>query len=339
MKQLSTICIIFLLLCSLANLARADTVQSGIVTAIRGNDITITTNTGTYPAIGSHVVVSYNRGVDKILVGVWQVSRVDGNRIRALPVNVIRPPQFGMNAMILPGTVQQDLAQTESQGGPASGNSTWINPDSQPDRPPVRKQKPRRRDRERDQAGIPAIQAMESNRYVRVWWDKGSGSRVDFTSFRPQAIEDYYPLGDIGVAGPWHGTRYAPPEYSTLLVKDGRLSLRRPIGYRLVWSSRGSGSNWPFSSWEPVPPPGYRCLGNVGNRSLDQQPSLDEIRCLPQQCVVSAPLREKIWDDTDSGAAMDFSVWKVPLVNVYVGNRSHSRPFQNVDTINPDCLK
>jgi len=334
MRQLLITCMTLILM---AGIASAQTGSSGTVTAINGDDITVTMNTGSAPAVGAQVEVSFNLGDEKFMVGVWQVTHVDGNLIQASPVDVALPPETGMKALILPGAVPS--AETITRVKPASGKSTWVNPDAAPTRILPLEPPPAGRSSDSGEAHTAAIQTMETNRYVRIWWDKGSGARVDFASFRPQAFEDYYPLGDVGVAGPWRGRRYAPPEFYSLLVKDGRLALRRPIGYRFIWSSRGSNSNLPFSSWEPVPPPGYRCLGNVGSASMDQEPSLDEIRCLPQECVISTPLREKIWDDTDSGADMDFSAWRVPQVNVYVGNRDHSKPFQNVDTINPSCLK
>jgi hypothetical protein len=76
-----------------------------------------------------------------------------------------------------------------------------------------------------------------------------------------------------------------------------------------------------------------RLVTNVGEKC-----GLDAIRCLPEQCAVDTEPGGKIWDDTGSGAQLDFSAWLIPGVNVYVGNASHKKPVGVLYTINPACM-
>jgi hypothetical protein len=183
-----------------------------------------------------------------------------------------------------------------------------------------------------------AIQTISASDYDMIWNDSGSGAMVDFATFRPVGPAGYYPLGDVAQSGPWSGARYGAPTFTTLMVKDGTVPLAQPVDYRLTWSSRGSDSNLPFSTWEPIPPAGYQCLGDVGSNSLDGKPSLDAVRCVPESCVVQTGLGRKIWDDSGSGAVRDFSAWSVPETNTYIGVAAHARPRNTVYTLSQSCL-
>ena len=48
------------------------------------------------------------------------------------------------------------------------------------------------------------------------------------------------------------------------------------------------------SLWEPVPPPGYVCLGDVAE-SGSNPPDTNKIRCIPKKCK-KIPLGNKFWD-------------------------------------------
>lgn len=183
-----------------------------------------------------------------------------------------------------------------------------------------------------------AIQTISTSDYDMIWNDSGSGAMVDFATFRPVGPAGYYPLGDVAQSGPWSGARYGAPAFTTLMVKDGTAPVVKPVDYRLTWSSRGSGSNLPFSTWEPIPPAGYQCLGDVGSNSLDGKPPLDAVRCVPVSCVVETGLGRKIWDDSGSGAVRDFSAWSVPETNTYIGVAAHARPRNTVFTLSQSCL-
>jgi hypothetical protein len=186
--------------------------------------------------------------------------------------------------------------------------------------------------------GNGAIQSVATRQYTMIWNDAGSGAQVDFATYRPVGPPGYYPLGDVALAGPWRGPRYGSPSFTSLMVKDGRVPLALPVDYRLVWSSRGSNSSQPFSNWEPVAPSGYQCLGDVGIAAIDQKPATDAIRCIPDSCAVQTGIGQKIWDDRGSGAVQDFSAWRVPGVNLYIGIAAHARPRNTVYTIKPECL-
>ena len=176
---------------------------------------------------------------------------------------------------------------------------------------------------------------MTTRSYQLVWRDAGSGARRDFGVWRPVGRNGYYPVGDVANASPWQGDRYPPPDFDTVLVKGGK----PPVNYRMVWNSAGSHSDQAFSAWTPVPPSGYRCLGDVGSTSLDIMPPLDAVHCLPEKCVVETEIKQKIWDDRGSGARLDFSAWLIPDVNVFTGNASHKKPRGVFHTIDPGCMK
>lgn len=179
---------------------------------------------------------------------------------------------------------------------------------------------------------------LQINLYELVWNDSGSGANKDFATFRPVSIDGYYALGDVAVSEPWKKERYNPPEYNTLLIKDGAIDLKKPIDYVKVWDSHGSKSDTPFSTWMPIASPGYKCLGEVGSQSFDKKPSLNIIRCLPDRCVIKTKAGKRIWADKGSGADMDYSAWQVPEVNLYVGHASHKKLKDDIYTINNECL-
>ena len=183
------------------------------------------------------------------------------------------------------------------------------------------------------------IQKIAINDYDLIWKDSGSGARKDFATFRPKSINGYYSLGDVAVAEPWKGDRYAPPEFETILVKSDQVELKKPFDYIKIWDSRGSKSDAPFSMWKPIPPHGYKCLGEVGSQSIDTKPSLDTIRCLPDQCVTKTKITKRIWRDKGSGADLDYSAWEVSGVNLYIGHASHKKINQDAYTINEECFK
>ncbi len=186
--------------------------------------------------------------------------------------------------------------------------------------------------------GKPALRARKTKRYRRVWTDKGSGAKNDFAVFRARTEAGFYPLGDTAVAGPWPGARYAAPNAYAVLIGNGTMPVLPPVDYRLIWSSRGSPADKPFSSWQPIAPSGYRCLGDVGSIKLSNKPPLDAIRCVPQRCAQRSDLTRKIWDDEGSNARDDFSAWGTKTPGVYAGRRGQGRPRREIFQLRESCL-
>jgi hypothetical protein len=87
------------------------------------------------------------------------------------------------------------------------------------------------------------------------------------------------------------------PPKETLLVSG---DVKKPVRYKKKWDSKEgcpecqSDQNH-VSLWEPVPPPGYVCLGDVAE-SGPNPPDTNKIRCLPKKCVKKIPIGNKFWE-------------------------------------------
>lgn len=326
---------------------------NGKVIATRGDSLTIKIDTGPTPRVGDKVEISFGIGEDKVPVGIWHVTSIEGSIVSADVESKYGDATLDMNATIYSSSAVLKQPQREKQNSTTSVAKDneelfWL-------KPKERSAKESTLVREKQIPPTPAnveestvayapppasgaILHMTTNQYEMIWKDSGSGARKDFASFRPIGPPGYYPLGDIAIAEPWRGKRYAMPNFNTILVKNGAMKLKKPTAYKLTWNSKGSRSDAPFSSWKPVAPPGYRCLGDVGSPSLDSPPATDAIRCLPYNCVQESELGERIWRDKGSGATVDFSAWSVPQINIYIGTPAHSKPGGSIYTINPVCL-
>ena len=288
-------------------LAAAAAQTTGNVIAVRGDTVIFEVTAGPNPSIGDLVEVSFELGGEKFHVGTWRISRFVGPVIEASKVKAQLDPEKGMSVLV--------------RRAPAGRGNT------------ARRQAPRAITTAPRRTPA-AITITTVSTYRLVWKDKGSGADRDFAVWRPVGRNGFYPLGDVANASPWHGKRYHQPGFQTLMVRGGKA----PVGYRRVWNTERSHPRQPFSSWAPVAPPDYVCLGHVGNTGLDAMPPLDAVRCLPRRCVVETSLEQMIWKDTGSGARLDFSAWLVPGVNVYIGHAAHKRPRGVFHTINPACL-
>jgi hypothetical protein len=323
-------------------------VTTGTVIDIRGQVVFIELGSGPAPRVGDLAELSMDVGGDQVVIGTWRITKLSGPVVEAQAVNAQLPPQKGMKARIggisasAPAPVtppaQPRPVTPPAQPRPATAPAPVVPPGqtaSPPPAPPAAAAKPVAP----AAAAAPVVAAetvqfIKTARYERIWDDKKSGSHVDFAVWRPVAQNGFLPLGDVGIAGRLDDDRYPPPTAETYLVRNGV----PPVSYRKVWSSEGSGSKRPFSSWLPLPPDGYKCVGDVGSESLTEPPSLDAVRCVPASCVIETELAEEIWEDRGSGALENFSAWRVPKVNTYVGNASHKRPRGVFYTLSDACL-
>lgn len=88
--------------------------------------------------------------------------------------------------------------------------------------------------------------------------------------------------------------------------------MRRPIGYRLVWSSCRKSllakNPTHLYCWAPVPPhPDYVALGVVVTVHK-VKPSFDLVRCVPKQFLFPLPFTRQIWNDVGTGG-VDGAFW------------------------------
>jgi hypothetical protein len=316
----------------------------GSILSVNSNTVTARLNPGVIVNRGDELNVSLNLGGDVLQAGKLRVENVQGDLVTSRIIERQMAVQKGM--------LIDRLNYTSPSSNTTASTSNWQNPDL------VKKErvKPVKKESSIElldfgsssndgtvteivtRRSTETILTRTTTSYSLVWKDSGSGARVDFATFRPSVFDGYYPVGDVAITAPWQRGRYAPPVTPSLLVKDGAIKLARPSGYIKTWDSRRSRSDIDFSTWEPVPQPGYTCLGEVGIASLNDMPSIDAIRCVPQTCAMEVPLGNQIWKDSGSGAKLDFSAWAVPGLTTYIGYASHKKPQRTAYTIKQECL-
>jgi hypothetical protein len=144
-----------------------------------------------------------------------------------------------------------------------------------------------------------------------VWWTPRSSSLDDWNSFaafyNPVVPQGYYSLGSYGEAITESSNAPAPAGFM-LVAKDlADGALAKPVDYTNVWSSSGQLGEPAGSFWQPVPPPGYVCLGMVAQSGYNK-PDLDEIRCVRQDLTVAG----QVANGTVTGE-VDSEVWNSGL--------------------------
>lgn len=172
-----------------------------------------------------------------------------------------------------------------------------------------------------------SLEVKYVNQFDLVWWDKKSGGKHNGSYYRPKLPSGYYRLGDYAKSG------YSAPTESVIVVKElvpG--SLVRPVGYTRIWKDSGSGAKWNGSFWLPKPPSGYKCLGVVAQRG-HHEPSIDEVRCVKSNLVVTGKAGKMTWNDKRTGAKANFSSWKIIpnhqnglSMNLFIAHSSHKAP-------------
>lgn len=139
--------------------------------------------------------------------------------------------------------------------------------------------------------------------------------------------KEYHPIGDIVLPGDYQNhrktknTKCLPkkPKGSTSCHKHNYTSgdpyqktiivtgdVKPPVKYKQMYGSkreRGINSkSVGYSFWRPIPPKGYRCLGDIIDTSYhNKEPSVDLIRCVPSKCTRKVNNSSKVWDSSISG--------------------------------------
>ncbi len=153
-----------------------------------------------------------------------------------------------------------------------------------------------------------ALEILYVDQFDPIWNDSGSGADYDGAFYRPVTPSGYEVIGYYGQSD------YAATRGAVAVVKElipGALA--QPTGYQRVWTDAGSASNRDGAFWRPIPPEGYTCLGQVVT-GYDfgtgyAPPDLDAIRCVRRELTAPARIDRGIWDDRESGADGDISVW------------------------------
>ena len=162
-----------------------------------------------------------------------------------------------------------------------------------------------------DKAFLRFPQRLEVQRADQFHWvydDAGTGADGDVAVWRPNlaAYPGYHSLGDVAMPG-------SIPRGTYVAKGEGDL-LARPIDYAWAWDDKGSGGDHDASVWEPIPAPGYTCIGTVVTLGYGK-PSTDHIRCVKSDYVLPAR-GVYVWDDNGSGANRDVSFFEA-LPNDY----------------------
>jgi hypothetical protein len=171
------------------------------------------------------------------------------------------------------------------------------------------------------------LEFVSTDSYAFLWDDTGSLAWNDASAWRPMAPAGYFVLGDVA-----RGSHDAPSTGTLVVRSPDPLALAMPIGYEEIWNTGGAGGEHDASFWNPLPPPGYACLGTVVGPAPGIAPELDAIRCVHQSLLVQAS-SSLTWEDTGSGASWDGSFWSCEgnptaslVPQAFVTRRHHSGP-------------
>lgn len=179
--------------------------------------------------------------------------------------------------------------------------------------------------------------------------DKGSKADVDGAFWHPNAPTGFFALGGVGVSNyddingkSWALCVQPAPEDPTATA--------HPTDYTQIWKDTGSGADMDGSCWRPVPPAGYKALGDVFVTGYNK-PSNNDIVCVREDLVTQGIVGSEIYSDSGSGADMDISVYKITAstvlsadvskgciaANCYVANNNYYKP--SATTAVNNCLK
>jgi Vacuolar protein sorting-associated protein 62 len=127
---------------------------------------------------------------------------------------------------------------------------------------------------------------------------------------RPREEDGYYRLGDVAFGVDPLGPKGQLME--ALIVKASGDILMPPVRYEQIWNDYagfwGSRKLRGSTTWRPIPPDGYRCLGHVWSLGSAAPPT-DLIRCIKAKFVETSGVGGIwTWNDGGSGASLDGSV-------------------------------
>ncbi|AKF85975.1 hypothetical protein MFUL124B02_19670 [Myxococcus fulvus 124B02] len=157
--------------------------------------------------------------------------------------------------------------------------------------------------------------------------DTGTGSHDDVSVWRPDLSQHpgYFSLGDIAMPD------HAQAPLRTFVVSGEGDVLAKPLRYNQIWADNGTRGKHDAAFWQPVPPPGYTCLGSVVELGYSPPPT-DRIRCVKDEYVLPAAAH-RVWDDKGSGKHGDITLWQATprdhrtlAASTFVGQGNYDDP-------------
>lgn len=170
------------------------------------------------------------------------------------------------------------------------------------------------------------LELLPVSDYVWVYDDTGSGAFTDGSIWRPVVPPGYVAIGDVAHAS------HAEPAFATLVIRDDPEALRPPVAYEQIWNDQGTLGANDVTIWNPIPPPGYACLGSVATPGYDTPPPTDQIRCVHQRYLVRGAAT-LTWTDAGSLGFQDAGLWTCGdgiegglAARSFITRRHHSDP-------------
>ena len=185
---------------------------------------------------------------------------------------------------------------------------------------------------------IHGLKLITTPQISRIYTDKGTGARMGITVYGPELStipNGYYMVGMSAVAS----TNAAGNKQMLFLVnpESDSSAIVNPTGFHLIWNDRGSGGDKDGSFWSAQCPAPYVALGDVavGSHNSPSEEFRKKFACIHYRYIFTARLGSLIWNDRDSGADTDISVWEtenIPnypgkgLVGFFKANNRYSKP-------------
>ena len=165
------------------------------------------------------------------------------------------------------------------------------------------------------------------------WQDQGSGGKRNVALFQAEPEPGFYLIGGHGQSN------YDRPDDCSLTLRAGEGNLLvPPAGWDRIWSDRGTGSRMEGSIWRARSPDAdHVCLGDVGQTGQDQ-PTVQQYRCVHRCLVTSQRLAAPLWTTTDTGADTPFSIYRLPHAKSFVAAPKHPDLTEVLDlNPSPNC--
>ncbi|MFG2914237.1 RICIN domain-containing protein [Kitasatospora sp. NPDC048298] len=146
---------------------------------------------------------------------------------------------------------------------------------------------------------------------------KGKRTRRSSAFYHPLPPEGFQALGSVGLPSLTDANGVVAAPCVRQAAGTGGSLLARPVDYTWVWDDTKTGGQTDGTCWRPVPPPGYRALGNVFVNSYDK-PSLDDVVCVKEELTIPVEAGDLLWDDGGGGGKYDFSAWRIAAPTGFV---------------------
>lgn len=172
---------------------------------------------------------------------------------------------------------------------------------------------------------ISIFKYMESsNEYEPSWHDSGSGAATNGAFWAAKVNDHQVNLGQNGLRS------YDLPAAGDYVVSLQKGITVLPKRYLMIWKDTGSGAQLDGALWQAECPNGYGALGmvftpnhtNPQNRANKKY----QIACINTKYVVESTITTEIWNDRQSGAKSDVSIWAISGSNYFVGTRGYEKP-------------